>query len=156
MGEKAPDVVVTRRVDAPPASVWALVGDPARIGEISPECYRISWLGGATGPAVGARFVGWNRKGILRWPTTSTVAELEPQRHVSWDVDVLGQSVARWSFTVEPDGAGLVITQRWRDRRTKVAEIVGKSRTGDSPSHNRRGMEQTLDTVARRAAGPPG
>ena len=76
------------------------------------------WLGGASGPKPGARFVGWNRKGLLRWPTTSTIAEYEPEQTISWDVDVVGQSVARWSFTLEPEGQGTRIVQRWQDKRT--------------------------------------
>ena len=150
MPEKAPDVVVSEVVDASPAAVWDVVGDPSRIGEISPECYSIRWLGGASGPAPGARFVGFNRKGVLRWPTTSTVAEFEPGRKISWDVDVLGQSVARWSFTLEPEGTGTKVTQRWQDRRTAVAAFIGKGRTSDSPSHNRAGMQRTLATLKAR------
>lgn len=153
MPEKAPDVVVSEVVDAPADRVWELVGDPARIGEISPECYSIRWLGGAQGPKPGARFIGWNRKGLLRWPTTSTVADYEPHQVISWDVDVLGQSVARWSFTLEPEGTGTKVTQRWQDKRTAVAALVGKGRTSDSPSHNKTGMEHTLATVKSRVEG---
>ena len=50
MPEKAPDVVVSEVVDASPAAVWEVVGDPARIVEISPETYAVRWLGGANGP----------------------------------------------------------------------------------------------------------
>ena len=153
MPEKAPDVVVSEVVDAPPATVWELVGDPARITEISPETYAVRWLGGANGPKPGARFIGWNRKGLLRWPTTSTIAEYEPERTISWDVDVVGQSVARWSFTLEPEGTGTKVTQRWQDKRTAVAALVGKGRTSDSPGHNRTGMEHTLATVKKRVEG---
>lgn len=150
MPEKAPDVVVSEVVDAPVDEVWELVGDPARIVEISPECYAVRWLGGADGPRPGARFIGWNRKGLLRWPTTSTVAEYDEQRHISWDVDVVGQSVARWSFTLTPEGDGTKVTQRWQDKRTAIAALVGKGRTTDSPSHNREGMQATLATVKQR------
>lgn len=153
MAEKAPDVVVSEVVDAPPSKVWELVGDPSRIGEISPETYSIRWLGGASGPKPGARFVGWNRKGLLRWPTTSTIAEYEPERTISWDVDVVGQSVARWSFTLEPEGGRTRVVQRWQDKRTPIAALVGKGRTSDSPSHNKAGMERTLATVKRRVEG---
>ncbi|GAA4829133.1 SRPBCC family protein [Actinomycetospora corticicola] len=153
MPEKAPDVVVSETIAAPPEKVWELVGDPARMGEISPECYSVRWLGRATGPKPGARFIGWNRKGLLRWPTTSTVAEYVPASLISWDVDVAGQSVARWSFTLEPEGAGTRITQRWVDKRTAIASLVGKARTNDSPARNREGMAQTLATVKARVEG---
>ena len=150
MPAAAPDVEVTAWVDAPAARVWEVVGDPARIGEISPECERVRWLDGASGPAPGARFVGYNRKGLLRWTTTSTVADVEHGHRISWDVAVLGQDVARWGFRLEASGTGTKVTQTWQDRRTPIASLVGKARTTDSPGHNRTGMERTLATLKRR------
>jgi uncharacterized protein YndB with AHSA1/START domain len=146
-------VEVTAWVDAPAARVWEVVGDPARIGEISPECERVRWLDGSSGPAEGARFAGYNRKGLLRWTTTSTIAELEPERSITWDVDMLGQSVARWGFRLESDGERTKVVQTWKDRRNPLASLVGKARTTDSPGHNRTGMERTLATLKRRVEG---
>ena len=80
MPEKAPDVVVSEVVDAPVAEVWELVGDPARIVEICWSATRSVGSAAPTGPPSGARFIGWNRKGLLRWPTTSTVAEYESEQ----------------------------------------------------------------------------
>ena len=65
----------------------------------------------------------------------------------------MGQSVARWSFTLEPEGSGTRVVQRWQDKRTPIAALVGKGRTSDSPSHNRAGMQRTLATVKRRVEG---
>ena len=149
----APDVVLTRRVAAPPARVWELVGDPSRIGELSPECYKVRWKGGATGPVPGAKFVGYNRKGPLRWTTTSTIVTHDAERKISWDVAVAGQKVARWGFRIAADGDGSQVEQYWQDQRTPLASLIGKARTTDSPGHNRRGMEQTLDTLRAAAEG---
>ncbi|GAA4862534.1 SRPBCC family protein [Actinomycetospora straminea] len=147
----ADDIVVTRTVDAPPERVWDLVGDPARIGAISPECHRVDWLGGASGPAPGARFKGHNRKGLMRWSTVGEVVEYEPQRTISWDVTLLGQPVARWGFRLAPQDGGTRVEQFWQDQRSPVANVVGRARAWDAPTANRRGMEQTLDTVRRKA-----
>lgn len=147
----ADDIVVTRSVDAPPERIWDLVGDPARIGAISPECHRVDWLDAATGPEPGARFTGHNRKGLLRWSTTGTVLEYVPQREISWDVELLGQSVARWGFRLIPEDGRTRVEQFWQDRRSPLARVVGRVRAWDVPAANRRGMEQTLDAVRRRA-----
>ena len=141
----------TSWIDAPAERVWDLVGDPARIGAISPECHRVEWLGTASGPAPGARFKGHNRKGLLRWSTTGTVVEYAPQQEISWDVDLMGQSVARWGFRLSSEGGRTRIEQYWRDRRSPLAKVVGRARAWDVPAANRRGMEQTLDAVRRRA-----
>jgi hypothetical protein len=52
-------------IDAKPAELYDLVTDVTRMGEWSPECVRCVWLDGATGPAVGARFRGSNRRASL-------------------------------------------------------------------------------------------
>src|SRR5687768_3849760 len=46
---------------ADPDVVWAIVTDLPGMGELSPENAGGRWVGGSTGPAVGARFRGVNR-----------------------------------------------------------------------------------------------
>ena len=42
-------------VNAPPEAVWRVVADLDRMGEWSPECYRVEWLDGAHSPATPGR-----------------------------------------------------------------------------------------------------
>ena len=73
---------VTVHIDATPDEVWALVSDVTKIGRYSPETFEAEWLGGATGPAVGARFRGHvkrNGKGPVYWSPCTVVAS-EPGR----------------------------------------------------------------------------
>ena len=51
---------VSATIAAPPERVYALVADVTRTPEFSPEVTSCSWLDGATGPAVGARFEAVN------------------------------------------------------------------------------------------------
>jgi hypothetical protein len=68
----------TIQIDAAAAEVvYDVVADVTSMGERSPECYRCAWLDGATGAEVGARFRGYNRRGLLRWTTTCTVTTAE-------------------------------------------------------------------------------
>ena len=48
---------VSTVIDAPAELVYDLVADMPRMGEWSRECSTVEWIEGATGPAVGARFV---------------------------------------------------------------------------------------------------
>ena len=68
-------------IELPPEQVYALVADVARMGEWSPETIRAEWVGGATGPVVGARFRGHNKR-KAGWKTTCTITAAEPGRDV--------------------------------------------------------------------------
>src|SRR5256885_13519567 len=52
---------VSLHMRARPEDVYALVADVTRTPEFSPEILRCTWLDGADGPAVGARFEAGNK-----------------------------------------------------------------------------------------------
>src|SRR5205085_11261259 len=54
-------------IAAPRDKVWGLISDFGNMGTWSPELRRIIWLRGAKEPAVGARFLGINRHGVMAW-----------------------------------------------------------------------------------------
>ena len=56
----AEEVSVERVIAASPDEVWARVSNIERMGDLSPESAGGTWLKGATGPAVGAKFKGDN------------------------------------------------------------------------------------------------
>ena len=153
-------VEVSRHSSAGPEAVWALMSDPTRMGEWSPECVASHWIGGATEAAVGARFRGLNRRGAggwRRWSTTSTVTELEPGRRITWAVSVAGMAVADWGYEVQPEGTGSVVTERFVDRRGKLIHVVGGAVRGVADdgleAHNRALMETTLERMCTAAEG---
>ncbi len=81
-------VEVDVRIDAPPETVWSMVGDPVALGELTAECFDMTWVQGATGPRVGARFRGRNRSSWRRWSTTCTIVRYEPGSEIAWDVSL--------------------------------------------------------------------
>lgn len=100
----------TTTIAAPIGDVYAAVTDVTRIGEWSPECVAGRWVGGATGPAVGAEFEGDNvaKLGpitLKRWTTTSEVLDAEP--NASFEFIAAGYSTWRYEFA-ERDGATVV------------------------------------------------
>ncbi|HEX5096555.1 MAG TPA: SRPBCC family protein [Acidimicrobiia bacterium] len=80
-------------IDAPPEKVYAVVSDVTRMGEWSPETKTCAWLDGATGPAVGARFKGTNKRGLFKWSTKPTVVAAEPGCEFTFEVNG-----TRWSY----------------------------------------------------------
>lgn len=93
---------VTVRVGAPPERVYDVVSDVTRIPEWSPECVGARWLGGATGPAPGARFEGRNRRGLLRWRTRPRVDVARRPEEFAFvmGLPVYGDLV-RWTYRIE-------------------------------------------------------
>ncbi|WP_328995713.1 SRPBCC family protein [Kribbella sp. NBC_01245] len=87
-------------IQAEPAEVYALVSDLPRMAEWSPECSRVAWKGGATGPAPGARFVGFNRVGSARWLTQGVITEADPGRAFAFAIHFGPIPVALWEYVV--------------------------------------------------------
>jgi uncharacterized protein YndB with AHSA1/START domain len=146
-------VTVEREVAAPAETVWALVSDVTRMGEWSPENVGGTWLGDASGPAVGARFKGRNQRGWRRWSTEAQVVECDPASAFAFDVRLGPLKVARWGYRIEPTTGGCRVEERWEDQRGAIVKIVGPLGTGviDRAAHNRAGMAATLANLATAA-----
>jgi Polyketide cyclase / dehydrase and lipid transport len=146
----AQEVSVERIIAAPADELWARVANIERMGDISPENLGGKWLGGATGPAVGAKFKGDNQNGKKKWSTTGTVVECEPGRAFAFDVTSGPVKVARWTYRFEPTDGGCKVTEIWTDDRGKLIVFAGKLVSGvaDRAAHNRESMQSTLDRLA--------
>jgi hypothetical protein len=140
------DVQVSETVQAPAATLYAMVANLPRMGEWSPENTGGRWLGGATAPAVGARFRGTNRAGWRFWSTTVTVRVADEGRRFTFDVDALGVPVSTWDYAFDETAAGTTVTESWTDRRPGWVRTLSIPVTGvrDRADHNRHNMEQTL------------
>jgi uncharacterized protein YndB with AHSA1/START domain len=143
-------VSVTREIAAPAERVWAMVSDVTRMGEWSPENVGGTWLGDATGPQPGATFRGTNRIDKRKWKTVATVIDAEPGRRFSFRVATMGLKVAEWSYAFEPTATGCRVTETWIEQRAGFFKPLARLVTGvaDRASHNRAGMEQTLERLA--------
>jgi uncharacterized protein YndB with AHSA1/START domain len=107
-----PAVEVRTWIDAPPHRVWQLVSDIALMPTMSRELQSVEWLDGATGPTVGARFVGHNTHDAMgEWSTTSQVIECERDRVFAWAVGDPAEPSAIWRFRVEPSNGGTELSQ---------------------------------------------
>lgn len=142
----AEEITVSTRVEAPASKVYEMLADLSRIGEWSPEAQKVTWLGGATGPALGARFKGHNRNGPARWSTVCTVSAADPGRELGWDVTFWGMPVSRWMYRFEPDGPdACTVTEVWHDRRGWPMRVLGLATLATNRAeHNRKSMEETL------------
>jgi len=134
-------------VDASPETVYAVVSDVTRMGEWSPETVRCEWVDGASGPAVGAKFKGSNKRGIARWSTTPTVVVADTGREFAFVVD----DTTKWSFRCEADGGGTRLTESFEmlapvPRRYVFAERY-IMRIKDRKADLERGMGETIQRI---------
>ncbi len=156
------EVKATRSVAAPAEAVYDLVADVTRMGEWSPENRGGEWLDGATGPAVGARFKGRNKRRAA-WSTTCVVTEAERGRAFAFDVGGPKRVDTRWRYTFTPTDGGCEVTESFEIVTVpgRAARLLTKPSTGvswdDRPEQMRQSMEVTLErlaTAAEEAAGP--
>lgn len=153
---RPPADAVTLRIAASPERVYDIVSDVTQMGRLSPECTGGRWLGGAGGPAVGARFKGTNRRGWVRWSTTNTVVAAAPGREFAFETK---ESGTRWSYRLEPDGDGTLVTESrapWRDRPV-TARMAARLFLGGVDEHDeemRAGLRATLERLKAVAEAP--
>jgi len=99
-------------IGASPETVWAICTDLPRFGEWSPENRGGEWTDGATGPALGARFLGrQEHPGRGEWETTCTVSTFVPQQELAWALGELDDPGAVWGFSLTPEGDGTRLRQ---------------------------------------------
>lgn len=144
---------VARRIAAPAELLYDIVSDPTRMGELSPECTGGRWLDGATGPSVGARFKGTNKRGPIRWSTTNTVVASDRGRDFAFETK---QSGMRWRYRFEPDGDATVVTESREHAESYplVARIFTTLALGGVDDHTaelREGMARTLERLEEAA-----
>src|SRR5688572_5931540 len=125
---------VSLHIEAPPERVYEIVTDIAQLGRLSPECTGGRWLRGGTGPAVGARLKGANKRGFARWSTTNEVVAAGPGRVFSFETQ---QRAARWTYRMEPEGTGTLVTETRElyKERPKVAVLFTKLLLGGEEGH---------------------
>lgn len=123
-----------------------MITDVTRMGEWSPETYRVEWQDGATGPAVGARFKGWNRHGVLRWSTKPRVTALEQDRVFEFDT-----GSTRWRYEFRPlgDGTTTEVVESFDTHGPWWLELVNTATFRDRSLT--KGMEATLQRIKAAA-----
>jgi uncharacterized protein YndB with AHSA1/START domain len=151
-------------IDAPPERVWQLVSDVTRMGEWSPITYRCEWLDGASRPAQGVRFKGYNKMAPAKWWTVCEITNCEPGKafefrtvRVSFPISLgVGQrEMTRWRYTFEPEGIGTNVTERYEARFVppilavpeKIARAVG---LGGAVDKRRKLTNDAMDETLRR------
>jgi len=147
MPESPASASVTVRASAD--ALYDLVTDVANMGRLSPECTGGKWLDGATGPVVGARFRGTNKRGIVRWSTVNRVVAAERGVEFSFETDGSG---ARWTYRFEAQDDHTVVTESREmfKERPKSATFFSRFLLGGTEAHDQEmnaGLQATLERL---------
>jgi hypothetical protein len=145
---------VSLHMRAHPDTIYALVADVTRTPEFSPEIIECRWLDGATGPAVGARFVGRNKMATPHRPSFTNkpvVTVADTGRTFAFSrTEPFGGTVV-WRYEFAPEGDGTLVTESYNV--TKPIGRVGWFIIGtlfgrkDRRADLRTGMTQTLERL---------
>jgi Polyketide cyclase / dehydrase and lipid transport len=144
-------------VDAPADLLYELVAELTHMGDWSPECRAVEWVDGATGPAVGARFVGRNQGGpfgLMKWARHGHVVTAEAGHEFAFATEEGGREGTVWTYRFQPHADGTLVTESYR-----VDWIPLWARVVDVPTNRckelREAMRHTLaqlKTAAERQA----
>jgi uncharacterized protein YndB with AHSA1/START domain len=144
---------VERVIAAPPEKLYEIVSDVTRTPELSPEIVKCTWVKGATGPAVGARFRAINKAGRgPKWPNTPVVVTADPGREFAFARTEPFAGTVEWRYRFDPDGTATKVTESYKVTKelTPVGWFIIDTLYGlkDRRRDLRAGMVQTLDRLA--------
>jgi len=135
---------------APAEKIWELVSDVRNTPRFSPEVFESEWLGGAGGPALGARFRGHvkrNEIGPIYW-TVCRVTACAPGREFGFEVLAGHRPINNWHYRFTPDDEGTDVTESFQ-MKTSVFTTVYYWAFGGflRQRRNLRDMTRTLNRI---------
>jgi hypothetical protein len=138
-------------IEAPAERIYALVADLPRMGEWSPECRRVEWLDGSTGPAEAATFIGHNQggpAGLMKWSRRGRVLTADPGREFAFVTEEGGRESTEWRYRLEPVEMGTRVTESY-----VVRWIPTWARIVDVPTNRARELRQALQQTLEQLKG---
>ena len=137
-------------INRDPTTVFAAIADVTRMGEWSPECISGRWVGGATGPAVGAKFEGDNRfmmagMALKKWTTTSEVTACVPGELFEF----VAEEYTTWRYEFEPAGTGTKVTESYEYATQSGGQKFMYDTVMRRPASMVTGMKKTLERIKR-------
>jgi uncharacterized protein YndB with AHSA1/START domain len=143
-------VSVDRVINAPAASIFAVVADATRHAEIDGSGSVVKAKDGASQRlALGSNFEMSMKLG-LPYSTSNTVIEFEPDRRIAWQTSLagpLGRFIGGriWRYEFEEGDGATKVTESWDITQDKLAFLLRHDKVGQ---HTTASMSKTLDRLA--------
>ena len=71
---------ISIEIEVPPKEIWNAVSDVTRVSEWSPECVQVIWKKPPSDNLIGAKFIGSNKRGWMRWKGYCEVTGALPEK----------------------------------------------------------------------------
>ncbi len=136
-------VSVTVKVNAAPQTIFDLLADPSKHGEIDGSgSVRNAQSSAPARLSLGAKF-GMDMKLGVNYKITNEVVEFDEPRRIAWRH--FGGHV--WRYILEPVDGGTMVTEQF-DWNTAKSPLM--MRVMNYPAKNRVSIEKTLQRLADR------
>jgi hypothetical protein len=143
---------VSMLIHAPAEDVYALVADVTRTPEFSPAVVRCTWLDGATGPAVGARFEAVNTTAAGKtWKNRPVVTAAVPGREFAFSRTEPFAGTLVWRYLFLPEKGGTRVIESYEVTRpvTRIGWFIIERvfKVTDVAAGLHSGMQTTLERL---------
>ena len=143
-------------VRSSPEALYDLVSDVTRTPEFSPAVVRCTWLDGATGPAVGARFEAVNTTEAGRtWKNRPVVTVADRGREFAFSRTEKFAGTLIWRYRFVPEEGGTRVVESYEVVRpvSRIGWLVIERlfKAGDVRAGLRTGMQTTLQRLRATA-----
>ena len=138
-------VSVTLKVNASPQTIFDLLADPSKHGEIDGSgTIKNAQASAPQRLSLGAKF-GMDMKVGVNYKITNEVVEFDEPKRIAWRH--FGGHV--WRYILEPVDGGTMVTEQF-DWNTSKSQLT--MRVMNYPAKNRVSIEKTLALLAERFA----
>lgn len=152
MGQVLTTDTVERTINASPDYLYDILADVTRMPELSPEIRKCTWVNGATGPEVGARFRAVNTwGGPIIWPNWPVVLTADRGREfaISRTEPLFGTLEWRYQFVRAGERTRVIESYTVTTPLTRAAYLILRlGGDADRAGTMRQGMIITLERLA--------
>ncbi len=147
---------VSTLIRSRPDAVYDLIADVTRTPQFSPAVVRCTWLDGATGPAVGARFEAVNTTAAGKtWKNRPVITVADRGREFAFSRTEPLAGTLVWRYRLVPEDAGTRVIESYEVVRpvSRLGWFVIEKlfKAGDVRAGLRAGMQTTLDRLRAAA-----
>jgi Polyketide cyclase / dehydrase and lipid transport len=143
-------VSVNRVIEAPAASIFAIVADASRHPEIDGSGSVVKAKDGASQKLALGSVFGMSMKVGVPYTMSNTVIEFEQDRRIAWQTRLSGP-LGRffggriWRYELEPADGATLVTETWDISQDKQGFML---RLGKLDRQTSTAMSKTLDKLA--------